>query len=175
MENRPSRKQGEKEKETQTPAAADQTLKPDQGQVDKKSSRRSLSASAFKPVFSYVKSRGFYAGIQIDGTVVVERKDANAVFYGERVPVDRILKGEVPPQGPSGMWPTGARGLLETLKGAEAGMLAREQSKEREKETPISQATPPVTAAGPSTGTEHPPAYVDDGVQRPEVGDHKYR
>ncbi|TWU73916.1 hypothetical protein ED733_003821 [Metarhizium rileyi] len=58
------------------------------------SKRRSLSASAFKPVFSYVKSRGFYAGIQVDGTVVVERKDANASFYGASVTVQQILQGQ---------------------------------------------------------------------------------
>lgn len=176
VENRPSRKQGgekgEKENEAGAAEQHQQTLKPDQQQADKK--RRSLSASGFKPVFSYVKSRGFYAGIQIDGTVVVERKEANGAFYGERVPVDKILEGRVPQQGPTGMWPTGARGLLETLRGAEAGALAREKSKEREGEGKEKTSTP-VAAAGSSTGTEHPPAYVDDGVQRPGVGDHKYR
>lgn len=72
-----------------------------------------------KPVYSYVKSRGFYAGVQVDGTVVTERKDANAAFYGQAVTVDRILKGEVPAQGPNGVWPAAAGGLFEVLKGAE--------------------------------------------------------
>jgi len=73
-----------------------------------------------KPVYSYVNSRGFYAGIQVDGTVITERKDANAAFYGERISVENILRGEVPAQGPAGMWPAGARTLLEVLKGAVA-------------------------------------------------------
>lgn len=30
-----------------------------------------------KPVFTYLKSRGFYAGVQVDGTVVIERTDEN--------------------------------------------------------------------------------------------------
>ncbi|KAK5661883.1 hypothetical protein OQA88_9991 [Cercophora sp. LCS_1] len=71
------------------------------------------------PVYSYVKSRGFYAGVQIDGTVVTERKDANAAFYGGPVSVQKIIKGEVPAQGPAGMWPAGAKTLFEVLKGAE--------------------------------------------------------
>ncbi|KAF7563959.1 hypothetical protein G7046_g88 [Stylonectria norvegica] len=164
-----------------TEAGQHQTLKP-QG-PDKNSHRRSLSASTFKPVFSYVKSRGFYAGIQIDGTVVVERKDANAAFYGERVSVERIIKGEIPPQGPVGMWPAGAHGLHEALKGAEAGAL-KSIGKEGVATTPVSAGVPGVSVPGtgaapgqstfPSGGTEQPPAYVNDGVQRP-VGDYKYQ
>lgn len=65
-----------------------------------------------KPVYSYVKSRGFYAGVQVDGTVITERKDANAVFYGRQVTVQQILKGEVPA-------PPAVHGLFEVLKGAE--------------------------------------------------------
>jgi len=71
------------------------------------------------PVYSYVKSRGFYAGVQIDGTVITERKEANAAFYGAPISVEKILKGEVPAQGPAGMWPAGAKTLFDILKGAE--------------------------------------------------------
>ena len=48
-----------------------------------------------RPVFSYVKSRGLYAGLQLDGTVIVERNDENARFYGERLPIGEILRGNV--------------------------------------------------------------------------------
>ncbi|KAG5953115.1 hypothetical protein E4U53_006851 [Claviceps sorghi] len=93
-------------------------LKPSGGDSRRRSSR---SANAFKPVFSYVKSRGFYAGIQVDGTVVVERQDANSTFYGAPVTVGQILQGQVPPQGPNNMWPAGTRELMEALRGAERG------------------------------------------------------
>lgn len=33
------------------------------------------------PIFSYVKSRGMYAGIEIMGQVFVERYDENGTFY----------------------------------------------------------------------------------------------
>jgi lipid-binding SYLF domain-containing protein len=159
------------------PTEDNQNLKPD----EKKKNRRSLSASGFKPVFSYVKSRGFYAGIQVDGTVVVERKDANAAFYGERVSVEQIIRGEVPRQGPNSLWPAGARNLLETLKGAEVGSLKVKHSKDGVSPTnvtfggPSSDPSAPVASGGVGADAAHPPGYVNDGVHRPEVGDVKYR
>ncbi|PBP21798.1 hypothetical protein BUE80_DR007193 [Diplocarpon rosae] len=48
-----------------------------------------------KPVLSYVKSRGLYGGLQIDGTIIVERNDENAKFYGERLPIKDVLAGNV--------------------------------------------------------------------------------
>ncbi|KAI1852832.1 hypothetical protein JX266_002373 [Neoarthrinium moseri] len=95
---------------------------------------------AGKPVWSYMKSRGFYAGVQADGTVIVQRPDANAAFYGEKgVTPERILRGEIArgsssnaaPAGGAGvgavdnakgevvMWPQGARHLVEVLKSAQ--------------------------------------------------------
>ena len=47
------------------------------------------------PIFTYLKSRGLYAGVQVDGTVIIERTDENERFYGEKVGVASILKGEV--------------------------------------------------------------------------------
>lgn len=73
-----------------------------------------------KPVWSYMKSRGFYAGVQADGTVIITRPEANAAFYGVKgVKVVDILQGRVPAEGPQGMWPEGARQLMEVLKSAE--------------------------------------------------------
>ncbi|KAL8995806.1 MAG: hypothetical protein Q9169_004526 [Polycauliona sp. 2 TL-2023] len=47
------------------------------------------------PVWNYLKSRGFYAGVQVDGTIVIERTDENERFYGERIKVADILAGKV--------------------------------------------------------------------------------
>ncbi|KAI5277633.1 hypothetical protein KEM54_004949, partial [Ascosphaera aggregata] len=47
------------------------------------------------PLYTYLKSRGFYAGVQIDGTIVIERTDENERFYGERIGVEDILAGKV--------------------------------------------------------------------------------
>lgn len=57
-----------------------------------------------KPVWSYMKSRGFYAGVQADGTIIIARPDANAAFYGQKgIKVDEILKRNVPARGPGGV------------------------------------------------------------------------
>lgn len=66
-----------------------------------------------RPVFTYLKSRGFYAGVQVDGTIIIERTDENERFYHERVGVTDILAGKVP-------WiPREIKMLMETLKMAE--------------------------------------------------------
>lgn len=62
------------------------------------------------PIFTYLKSRGFYAGVQIDGTVIIERTDENERFYGQRVPVKDILAGKVTHV------PFETRKLLETIR-----------------------------------------------------------
>ena len=66
-----------------------------------------------KPVYSYMKSRGLYAGLQFDGTIIVERNDENARFYGERLPVGAILAGQVRNV------PVSTRMIMEVAKAAE--------------------------------------------------------
>jgi lipid-binding SYLF domain-containing protein len=66
---------------------------------------------AARPVWSYIKSRGLWAGIQVDGTVFVTRNDANAVFYNRRgITANTILTGE------DVAWPMGAKPLFEVLR-----------------------------------------------------------
>lgn len=68
---------------------------------------------ANRPVFTYLKSRGFYAGIQVDGTVIVERSDENERFYGQKIPVADILAGKARHPPPE------IKMLMETVKAAE--------------------------------------------------------
>ena len=72
-----------------------------------------------QPVWTYTKSRGLYGGLTVDGTVIKERSDANAAFYGIKVTPKQILQGEVDPQGETSKWPAGAKQLVEILKVAE--------------------------------------------------------
>lgn len=65
------------------------------------------------PLFTYIKSRGFYAGLQLDGTIVIERTDENERFYGERIGVKEILAGKA--RHP----PYEIRRLMETLRAAQ--------------------------------------------------------
>jgi hypothetical protein len=68
---------------------------------------------ASRPVFTYLKSRGFYAGVQVDGTVIIERTDENERFYGEKIGVADILAGKA--RHP----PYEIKLLMETVKSAE--------------------------------------------------------
>ena len=65
------------------------------------------------PIFTYMKSRGFYAGVQIDGTIIIERTDENERFYGQRIGAKEILNGQV--KHP----PMEVKRLLETIKAAQ--------------------------------------------------------
>ncbi|CAK7224603.1 hypothetical protein SCUCBS95973_005573 [Sporothrix curviconia] len=65
-----------------------------------------------RPVFTYLKSRGFYAGVQVDGTIIVERTDENKRFYHQEISATDILAGKVRHRPPE------VRMLMETLKAA---------------------------------------------------------
>ncbi|TDL22189.1 DUF500-domain-containing protein [Rickenella mellea] len=64
------------------------------------------------PMFSYSKSKGLFAGLSLEGTVLIERKDANKDFYGSPIPARDILGGRVPP-------PEIASRLYEIIEAAE--------------------------------------------------------
>ena len=55
---------------------------------------------------------GLFAGLSLEGTVLIERKDANKDFYGSQVPSREILGGRVPP-------PEVASRLYEVIEAAE--------------------------------------------------------
>lgn len=65
------------------------------------------------PIWTYIKGRGFYAGIEIAGTVIIERTDENAEFYGEKLSVNDILAGKVK------RLPSSISTLVQTLKAAQ--------------------------------------------------------
>lgn len=65
------------------------------------------------PLWTYLKSRGFYAGVQVDGTIVIERSDENERFYGERIGVADILAGKAK------QVPYTTKTLMETIKAAQ--------------------------------------------------------
>ena len=81
------------------------------------------------PVWTYLKSRGFYAGVQVDGTVIIERTDENERFYHERIGVQDILAGKV--RHP----PYELKGLMNTIKLAQGDRVD-------EKDLPALEPTP---------------------------------
>ncbi|XP_046552738.1 SH3 domain-containing YSC84-like protein 1 [Haliotis rubra] len=51
-------------------------------------------------MYTYSKTKGIFAGISIEGSGLIERKDANRKFYGQDIRAHQILVGEVdPPEG----------------------------------------------------------------------------
>ncbi|PYH42004.1 DUF500-domain-containing protein [Aspergillus saccharolyticus JOP 1030-1] len=65
------------------------------------------------PIWTYMKSRGLYAGVQVDGTIIIERSDENERFYGERISVSDILAGKA--KNP----PASIQTLMQTIKAAQ--------------------------------------------------------
>ncbi|GAA5852474.1 hypothetical protein JCM9279_003461 [Rhodotorula babjevae] len=65
------------------------------------------------PMFTYARSRGLFAGVSLEGTALIERKDANEAFYGQAIPAVDLLSGKVPP-------PEAASALYETIEAAES-------------------------------------------------------
>ncbi|CAG8533960.1 15814_t:CDS:2 [Acaulospora morrowiae] len=64
-------------------------------------------------LYSYSKSKGLFAGVSLEGTIIIERKDANKLFYGNPVSAEDILSGKVErPQG-------SIDSLYEAIKAAE--------------------------------------------------------
>ncbi|KAJ1979407.1 hypothetical protein H4R33_005726 [Dimargaris cristalligena] len=49
------------------------------------------------PIYSYSKTSGLFVGVSIEGSAIIERKDANAKFYGRKVSAKELLSGTVPP------------------------------------------------------------------------------
>ncbi|KAI8897581.1 SH3 domain-containing YSC84-like protein 1 [Globomyces pollinis-pini] len=47
------------------------------------------------PVYSYSKSKGLFAGMSFEGSVIIERKEANKIFYGRDVTAAEILAGAI--------------------------------------------------------------------------------
>jgi len=65
------------------------------------------------PLYTYSKNKGLFAGVSLEGTALIERKDANAAFYGVPIPAIDLLTGKVPP-------PEVASELYNVVESAEA-------------------------------------------------------
>ena len=57
----------------------------------------SMTDKVFAPCVAYAHSRGLYAGIGLEGAVVVARPDVNFKFYGRPLEPAEILSGSVDP------------------------------------------------------------------------------
>jgi lipid-binding SYLF domain-containing protein len=60
-------------------------------------------------IYTYSRNQGLFAGVSIDGTVIVTRNDTNTEYYGRKVTPKDILNGKVEP-------PAGAKKLIAALE-----------------------------------------------------------
>jgi lipid-binding SYLF domain-containing protein len=57
---------------------------------------RSNGTVAMAPIYTYSLSKGLYAGVSMDGRVVMTRPRVNEKFYGRAVTAQELLAGHVP-------------------------------------------------------------------------------
>ena len=48
-------------------------------------------------VFSYSKTKGLFAGVSLEGSILIERRDANEKLYNSRITAKQLLEGGVRP------------------------------------------------------------------------------
>lgn len=54
------------------------------------------SLKSVSGVFAYSKTKGLFAGVSLEGSVLIERRDANEKMYNRRVTARSCLEGGVP-------------------------------------------------------------------------------
>lgn len=57
----------------------------------------SASTSGVAAIFAYSKTKGLFAGVSLEGSVIIERREANRKFYGNNCTAKMILSGRVRP------------------------------------------------------------------------------
>ncbi|KAJ2389363.1 hypothetical protein GGI05_003525 [Coemansia sp. RSA 2603] len=59
-----------------------------------------VNSGTVAAVYSYSKSKGLFAGVSVEGSAVLQRKDVNQAFYGRPAPPEMVLSGAIqPPEG----------------------------------------------------------------------------
>jgi hypothetical protein len=54
------------------------------------------SLKSIAGIFSYSKTKGLFAGVSLEGSGIIERRDANEKLYGRRWTARELLSGQVP-------------------------------------------------------------------------------
>ncbi|KAI9139724.1 hypothetical protein BKA69DRAFT_1126287 [Paraphysoderma sedebokerense] len=127
------------------------------------------------PIYSYSKSKGLFAGISLEGTVILERKEANHKFYRKTVTAKQLLRGEVPQ-------PSEARELYNSLNIRAGGTVHNVETEPElsssnqsvnnpSYKVPITYPMPQPSYSGGSSvassqSTAQPPPYVPSPISQ---------
>ncbi|KAG1716774.1 hypothetical protein ID866_372 [Astraeus odoratus] len=103
-------------------------------------------------MYSYSKTRGLFGGMSVEGSVIVERQDANALAYQQDVSVKMLLSGSVP-------CPEWASSLVRTLEACTGLPGTRKWIDDRADEPalyPFNGSTPSVSSSPKPKGDRMP-------------------
>lgn len=117
------------------------------------------SSGKVAAMYSYSKTRGLFGGVSIEGSVIVERQDANTLAYKQDVTAKMLLNGAVPcPEWASPLVKTleSCTGLPGTRKWVDDG--AQEQSGYAFA-SPKSEGSTPSFLSRKKKGAEFPPEH----------------
>ncbi|KAL8757149.1 MAG: hypothetical protein Q9199_002415 [Rusavskia elegans] len=81
-------------------------------------------------VFAYSKTKGLFAGVSLEGSVLIERRDANEKLYNSRITAKQLLAGGVRP-------PPSAEPLMRVLNSRVFAGVASQQTDAMYNEVPI--------------------------------------
>jgi hypothetical protein len=103
------------------------------------------------PIYTYSLSKGLYAGISLDGKVIVTRHRVNEKFYGRTVSGMELLQGNVPT-------PPAAKPLYDALQRCHVYATGTTSSSTR----PLSNAhAPQILLPNPPTTTNNTPTTTN--------------
>ena len=115
------------------------------------------------PIYTYSMSKGLYAGVSLDGKVIVTRPDVNEKFYGMSISAEEILAGVVPT-------PPAAQPLYEALHRCHVyATMAEEHQSRRHTTVPLQS---PMTNFS-QQHTQYTPNAMDDSLYMSEYGEHQ--
>ncbi|KAJ3078057.1 hypothetical protein HK102_004764 [Quaeritorhiza haematococci] len=100
----------------------------------------------FAPVYSYSKTKGLFAGLSLEGSVIITRGDANSHFYHRKVSAKEILTGGVEP-------PVAAEPLYRALN-MRFGPNARGSNPSVDSPDTMSMPSPTTPTSNPYRGTQ---------------------
>jgi SH3 domain-containing YSC84-like protein 1 len=130
--------------------------------VEPQSSSPNAAAPIIAPIYTYSLSKGLYAGISLDGKVIVTRADVNEKFYGQKVSATDILAGHVPT-------PPAAQPLYDALQRCHVYASAAAATGGIHSTT--TNATSPTTAAPPLPFSTPPPVASTEVLYAREYGE----
>ncbi|KAG8830088.1 hypothetical protein FRC17_005451, partial [Serendipita sp. 399] len=100
-------------------------------------------------IYSYSKTKGIFGGVSIEGSVIVERQDANCLAYDSNVTAQMLLSGLMPV-------PQWADGLIQAISNVTGQSVGTKWVRERGLDSPIEYAFGGIGSPGSVTKKKSP-------------------